>query len=49
LNIKDLVSPKLWNEYYAIQQEILDKMRDAQKLAIKIATEIKSRSTSQPD
>jgi hypothetical protein len=47
LNVKDLVSPVLWNEYFAIQQEILNKMRDAQKLAIKIATEIKLRSTSQ--
>jgi len=44
LNMKELVSPALWNEYYAIQQEILNKMREAQKLAVTIATEIKSRS-----
>lgn len=44
LNLKDLVSPELWEKYYALQEEILSKMREAQKLALEIAHEIKSRS-----
>ena len=47
LNIKDLVSPKLWDEYYALQDEILRKMRDAHGLAKQIALEIKSRTSGQ--
>lgn len=46
LNVKDLVSPNLWDEYYAIQDEILLRMRDAQKLATQIAREIKSRPSA---
>jgi len=42
LNIQDLVSPDLWEKYYAMQDEILNKMRDAQQLAVQIAQEIKS-------
>jgi hypothetical protein len=42
LNVKDLVSPSLWEQYYALQADILNKMRDAQKLAIEIAREIKA-------
>jgi 5-methylcytosine-specific restriction endonuclease McrA len=41
LNVKEVVSPSRWSEYYAIQHEILDKMREAQKLATEIANEIK--------
>ncbi len=44
LKMKDLVSPELWDEYYALQEEILSKMRDAQALATEIAREIKSRT-----
>lgn len=44
LNVKDLVSPKLWDQYYGLQEEILSKMRDAQKLSKEIALEIKSRT-----
>lgn len=47
LNIKALVPPELWDEYYAMQDEILQKMRDAQKLAVRIAHEIKSRAASE--
>jgi 5-methylcytosine-specific restriction endonuclease McrA len=43
LNVKNLVSPELWDQYYAVQDEILSKMRDAQKLAAEIAREIRSR------
>jgi hypothetical protein len=41
LNVKDIVSPALWEQYYALQEDILLKMRDAQKLALEIAQEIK--------
>lgn len=44
LNISDLVSPNLWDKYYAMQHEILLKMREAQKLAVEIAREIKART-----
>lgn len=43
LNVKGLVSPRLWDEYYSMQEEILNRMRDAQKLATEIAREIKSQ------
>src|SRR5258708_1517885 len=46
LNIREIVSPKLWDQYYAMQEEILRRMQDAQKLAVEIADEIKSRVTS---
>jgi hypothetical protein len=41
LTIQDLVSPNLWTEYYVIQEEILKRMRDAQKVAAEIAREIR--------
>jgi 5-methylcytosine-specific restriction endonuclease McrA len=41
LDFKALVSPKLWDEYYAMQGEILVKMQDAQKIALQIAREIR--------
>ena len=43
LNVKELVSPKLWDQYYAMQEEILNRMRDAQKLATEIGREIRSQ------
>ncbi|HTC92188.1 MAG TPA: HNH endonuclease [Terriglobales bacterium] len=46
LDVRSLVSSKLWDQYYAMQEEILSKMRDAQKLAIEIAGEIKSKTSS---
>ncbi len=46
LNMQQLVSSKLWEEYYSVQHEILQKMRHAQKLAVEIAQEIKSRTKS---
>ncbi len=42
LDVVRLVSPELWERYYVIQGEILGRMRDAQKLAIEIAREIRS-------
>lgn len=45
LNVKELVSPELWDQYYAIQEEILNKMRAAQQLATQIAREIKDRAS----
>ena len=47
LNVESLVPPELWKQYYAIQGDILKKMRDAQELAIEIAREIKSRIDSE--
>jgi HNH endonuclease len=47
LNVKELVSPELWEQYYTMQEEILTKMRAAQKLAIEVALEIKSKTSSQ--
>jgi hypothetical protein len=44
----ELVSPKLWEQYYAMQEEILNRMRDAQKLATEIAREIKSQISDKP-
>jgi 5-methylcytosine-specific restriction endonuclease McrA len=43
LNIEQIVSPQLWQQYYALQEDILQKMRDAQKLATEISREIKAR------
>jgi hypothetical protein len=43
LKVEQLVSPHLWQQYYALQDDILRKMRDAQKLATEIAREIKLR------
>jgi len=43
LRVEQLVSPHLWQQYYALQEEILQKMRNAQKLAAEIAREIKMR------
>jgi 5-methylcytosine-specific restriction endonuclease McrA len=48
LDIQDLVSPELWEQYYGIQDEILNKMRDAQKIAVQISREIKGRVASDP-
>lgn len=42
LNLKVLVSPKLWDAYFGMQAEILQKMREAQKLAIEIVREVKA-------
>ncbi len=46
LDIESLVSPNRWKEYYAMQEEILNRMGDAQRLAKEIAQEIKSQSKS---
>jgi hypothetical protein len=46
LNVKALVSPNLWEQYYVLQEEILNRMRDAQKLAVEIAREIKSQTNT---
>jgi 5-methylcytosine-specific restriction endonuclease McrA len=43
LNLEAIVSKELWAQYYALQHDILEKMRAAQKIAIQIAQEIKSR------
>jgi hypothetical protein len=47
LNVKNLVTPTLWEQYYALQEDILNKMRDAQRLATVIAHEIKSQTRDQ--
>lgn len=46
LDLKSLVSPDLWHRYYGLQDEILQKMRDAQKIAVEISNEIKARTNS---
>jgi 5-methylcytosine-specific restriction endonuclease McrA len=43
LKIEEIVSPELWQQYYALQEDILQKMRAAQKLAAEISREIKAR------
>ncbi len=43
LNIQELVSAELLSQYYAMQTEILSRMREAQALAAKISVEIRSR------
>jgi hypothetical protein len=44
LEVEALVPPILWAQYYGIQKEILQKMRDAQKLATEIARQVSARS-----
>jgi cell fate (sporulation/competence/biofilm development) regulator YlbF (YheA/YmcA/DUF963 family) len=46
LSIEDIVSIQLWDRYYGLQKEILDKMRDAQEVATEIAREIRSHSSA---
>jgi hypothetical protein len=40
--IEALVNPQDWQKYYALQGEILSKMRDAQILAARISEQINS-------
>lgn len=47
LNVEGLVPPQLWEQYYRIQEEILTRMREAQKLAVTIAQEVKSKAAGQ--
>lgn len=47
VNIKELVLPSRWEQYYALQEDILSKMRDAQKIATEIAHEIRSQLKDQ--
>lgn len=47
VNIKELVSPSHWEQYYALQEDILSKMRDAQKIATEIAHEVRSQLKDQ--
>jgi|SRR5437588_8292846 len=42
INVEGLVSTELLGKYYLIQDEILQKMREAQKLALQITQEIKT-------
>lgn len=44
IHVEGLVSSELLGRYYLIQDEILQKMRDAQKLALQIAQEIKTNA-----
>ena len=44
LDLEKLVSPHLWTKYYAVQDEIISKLREAQKLALEIASEIRSQA-----
>jgi len=46
LKVDELVSPELLHQYYSIQDEILNKMRDAQEIAKKIGRQIKTRTDS---
>jgi hypothetical protein len=43
LKVEELVSPHLWQQYYVLQEDILQKMRDAHKLSLEIAREIRLR------
>jgi hypothetical protein len=43
LPVETLVTPDLWEKYYALQGEILKKMQEAQKLASEITQQIKSK------
>jgi len=41
--VEQLVPPQLWHQYYALQEDILQKMREAQKISAEIAKVIKMR------
>jgi hypothetical protein len=40
LDIEGLVDSELWNGYYALQHDILKKMREAQILALKLSSQV---------
>ena len=42
LNLETMVSKELWQQYYDLQDDILQKMKEAQKIAAQIARQIKS-------
>jgi 5-methylcytosine-specific restriction endonuclease McrA len=46
LKLHELVPAELWQRYYAMQDEILRKMREAQILALEIAQTIRSANAS---
>lgn len=43
IQIQELVSPELWDQYYRLQDEILTKMREAQTLALEIAKTLRAQ------
>jgi hypothetical protein len=42
IRIEEQVNPELWARYYKLQDEIIEKMREAQALALEIAKPLKS-------
>jgi len=45
IDVESIVSPELLSRYYAIQEEILGRMRDAQAIAQQISAEIRNVNT----
>lgn len=45
LDIESLVDGELWNRYYALQADILDKMREAQQLALELSRQVQQSVT----
>lgn len=41
--MEELVDPSSWESYYKLQEEILEKMREAQDLAASIRRQIRDR------
>jgi 5-methylcytosine-specific restriction endonuclease McrA len=46
IRIEEQVDPELWARYYKLQNEILEKMREAQALALEISKSLKTASQS---
>ena len=42
LRIQEQISPEFWNRYYKLQDEILEKMREAQVLALEISKSLRT-------
>ena len=47
LNVSNLVSPDLLSRYYAMQDEILKLMREAQSVAVQISLEMRNRQQAE--
>jgi hypothetical protein len=43
LRMEELVDPLAWESYYKLQEEILEKMREAQDMAAAIRRQIRDR------
>ena len=42
LSLEAMVPSELWKQYYDLQHDILQKMKEAQKLAVEVARHIKA-------